>query len=299
MVPLTDPTALPRVLTRAAALGRGMTPQMIDYRTATGRWRRVLPRTYLTVDTFTWSDRLAAAIAFAGAGALLSGAAVLSVAGLRSVARPAQLLVLVPRTNRVRSTRWVRIRRAHRVPPAALGPGPPRAPVARAVADHALTLRRIDDVRTVVAEAVRRRLSTVDEIAVELEAGPHKGSALLRQAVDDVGAGAWSAPEARAARLLRRAGVPPFEQNVRIELPGGGYLVADFLWRELRAILEIDSVENHFDPADWEATMDRHLVLETLGYSVAHRRPSAIRNYPQRFIRDIAAWLASRAERIA
>ena len=276
-----------------------MTPRMIDHRVARGRWRRVLPRTYLTVDTLTWSDRPAAAIAFAGAGALLSGAAVLHDAGLRSVARPARLLVLVPRANRVRSTSWVRIRRTHRLPDADLVPGPPRAPIARAVADHALTLHRIDDVRTVVAEAVRRRLSTVDEIAAELEAGPRNGSALLRQAVDEVGAGAWSAPEARAARLLRRAGVPPFEQNARIELPGGGYCVADFLWRDLWAILEIDSVENHFAPGDWSATMDRHLVLETAGFSVAHRPPSAVNTYPVRFVRDITAWLANRQRHLA
>jgi len=163
------------------------------------------------------------------------------------------------------------------------------------VADHALTLRRIDDVRTVVAEAVRRRLSTVDEIAAELDAGPRNGSALLRQAVDEVGAGAWSAPEARAARLLRRAaGVPPFEQNARIDLPGGGYYVADFLWRDLWAVLEIDSAEHHLDPADWSATMDRHLVLETLGYSVAHRPPSAVHAYPNRFVGEVTAWLAGR-----
>lgn len=294
LVPLIDPTALPRVLTRAAALDRGMTPHMIDYRLATERWRRVLPRTYLTVDTLTWPDRLAAAIAFAGPDTLLSGAAVLHDAGMRSVARPAGLLVLAPRANRTRSTRWVRIRRTHRMPDAELVPGPPRVPVARAVTDHALTLHRIDDVRTVVAEAVRRRLSTVDEIAAELEAGPRNGSALLRQAVDEVGAGAWSAPEARAARLLRRAGVPPFEQNVRIDLPGGGYYVADFLWRTLWAILEIDSAQHHLDPADWSATMDRHLVLETAGYSVTHRPPSAVCTYPRRFVRDITAWLTNR-----
>jgi hypothetical protein len=299
LVPLIDPTALPRVLARTAALDRGMTPKMIDYRLAAGRWRRVLPHTYLTVDTLTWPDRLAAAIAFAGPGTLLSGAAVLHDAGLRSVARPAGLLVLVPRRNRARSTQWVRIRRTHRLPDADLVPGPPRVAIARAVADDALTLRRIDDVRTVVAEAVRRRLSTVDEIALELEAGPRNGSALLRQAVDEVGAGAWSAPEARAARLLRRAGVPPFEQNARIELPGGGYYLADFLWRDLWAILEIDSVENHFDPADWSATMDRHLVLETAGFSVAHRPPSAVNTYPVRFVRDITAWLANRPRRFA
>ena len=294
LVPLIDPAALPRVLSRADAMGRGITRHAIEHRVSTGRWRSVLPHTYLTVDTLTWPDRLAAAIAFAGAGSLLSGAAALHDAGLRSVRRPPRVLVLVPPANRARTTQWVQVRRTDRLPEADLGPGPPRVPTARAVADHALTLRRIDDVRTVVAEAVRRRLSTVDEIAAELDAGPRNGSALLRQAVDEVGAGAWSAPEARAARLLRRAGVPPFEQNARIDLPGGGYYVADFLWRDLWAVLEIDSAEHHLDPADWSATMDRHLVLETIGYSVAHRPPSAVHAYPNRFVGEVTAWLAGR-----
>lgn len=294
LVPLTDPVELPRVLSRAHATRIGIPPHVIQRRLSAGRWRRVLPRTYLTVETFTWADRLAAASAFAGPRAVLSGAAVLHDGSLRSVRRPGRVLILVPPERRLRSTGWVQIRPTRRLPDAELVPGPPRVPIARAVADHALTLHRIDDVRAVVAEAVRRRLSTVDEIAAELDAGPRNGSRLLRQALAEVAGGAWSAPEARAARLLRRAGVPPFEQNARIDLPGGGHYVADFLWRELRAILEIDSVEHHFDLADWEATMDRHLVLETIGYSVAHRPPSAVQTYPDRFVRDVAAWLAGR-----
>ncbi|HEY7049128.1 MAG TPA: hypothetical protein VH373_18045 [Jatrophihabitantaceae bacterium] len=294
LVPLVDPSVLPRVLSRQQAQRSGIPAHVIQRRLSAGRWRRVLPRTYLTVETFTWADRLAAATAFAGAGALLSGAAVLHDEGLRSVTRPVSVLVLVPITRRLRSTGWVRIRPTRRLPDAELLPGPPRVAIARAVADHALILRHIDDVRAVVADAVRRRLSTVDEIAAELEVGPRNGSALLRQAIAEVGDGAWSAPEARAARLLRRAGVPPFEQNARIDLPGGGAYVADLLWRELRAILEIDSAEYHLGPAEWAATMGRHLTLETLGYSVAHQPPSTIRDHPERFVREIRAWLTAR-----
>ena len=95
--------------------------------------------------------------------------------------------------------------------------------------------------------------------------------------------------------LLRAACVPPFEQNARIELPDGRHYVADFLWRALRAVLEIDSVEYHLNPAAWQATMNRHLALETVGFSVAHRPPSAVRDHPTRFVQEISAWLASRA----
>jgi hypothetical protein len=36
-------------------------------------------------------------------------------------------------------------------------------------------------------------------------------------------------------------------------------------------------------------------VLESLGLSVAHRRPSFIARHPERFTDGISAWLAARA----
>lgn len=293
LVPLRDPTALPRVLSRDAALDRGLPAHVVDYRIRSGRWLRLLPRTYVTAPPATWPDRLSAAIAFAGDGAMLSGAAVLHERGMRSVRRPGHILVLVPSGSGVRSVRWVRTRRTRRLPEVDQQPGPPCASVARALADYALARSDLDGVRAVVAEAGRRELCALDELAAELRAGPRNGSAHLRQALMEVTAGAWSAPEARAATLLRRSGAPAFEQNARIEV-ADRILIADFLWRQLRAVLEIDSVEHHFAPTAWRSTMDRHLVLETAGYSVIHRPPSAVRLEPDRFVRDIAHWLAAR-----
>lgn len=94
--------------------------------------------------------------------------------------------------------------------------------------------------------------------------------------------------------MLRRGGLNGFVQNARVNLPDGGHYVVDFLWPRLRAILEIDSREHHFQPADWRMTMDRHLALSSLGYSVVHRPPSALRD-AHRFIREIGGWLAGRA----
>jgi very-short-patch-repair endonuclease len=293
--PFVDTDLLPRVVSRADALRRGLSRYAIDRRLASGRWRRVLPRTYLTTQTMTWLDRVNAALIFAGDGALISGEAALALAGMRGPARPSTVLVLVPPSNRVDSSAWVRIRRTSRPMGADLVPGPARVEVARAVADHALASRRLDDVRALVTRAVRERRCTVADLARELEAGPRRGSAFLRQAIDETSGGAWSAPEARAASVLRRARVPRFEQNAVIPLPGGGHFVADFLWRRLRAVLEIDSREHHFEPADWRATMDRHLALETLGYSVVHRPPSAAFVDPRGFAADISAWLTARA----
>jgi hypothetical protein len=149
-----------------------------------------------------------------------------------------------------------------------------------------------------VARAVRSGRCTVTDLAAELDAGPRQGSALLRQAITEVAGGAASAPEARAASILRQGGAPPFEQNVRIDLSGSGYYVADLYWRALRAVLEIDSREHHLDPGDWERTMTRHLALETLGLSVVHRPPSALRDR-RAFLAEILAWLAARRDQLA
>jgi hypothetical protein len=252
----------------------------------------------LTVDTLTWLDRQRAALAFAGDRAVLSGAAALAGIGLRAVRRPDSLLVLVPHDNRTRSTAWVRIRPTRRLPSPELEPGPATAPVARAVADLARETRHLDDVRALVAEVVRRERCTVVELAAELAAGPRRASANLRMALEEVSGGAWSAPEGLAGRLLRAANVPPFRQNVTLRLPGGGRLHLDFLWLRLRAVLEIDSDEHHGLPADADATDGRHILLESLGLSVTHRRPSFIARHPQRFTDGIAAWLAGRAREL-
>lgn len=59
-------------------------------------------------------------------------------------------------------------------------------------------------------------------------------------------------------------------------------------------MLEIDSVEYHFDAANWARTLTRHRELESLGYSVIHMRPAEIRDEAA-FIAAIRDWLAGRA----
>ena len=290
---------LPRILTRADALTRGYSRRAIDHRLATGRWRLVLPHTYRTGDTLTWTDRLDAALALAGPEALITGAAALADQGLRTVHRPRRVLVLVPRAVHVRPANWVRLRRTDRMPEPALIPGPRRADLARAVADLALERPRLDDVRALVSQAVRAGLCTLDELAAELSTGPRQHSRNLRIAIADLDAGAWSAPEARAAAILRRSNVPPFEQNARIDLSDGTYVVVDFLWRSLRAVLEIDSDEHHwFDPADRDSTSRRQSKLATGGYSVMSRRPAVLGRQPRQFRTDVEDWLAARAREL-
>lgn len=258
----------------------------------------MLPRTFLTSDTFTEYDRLHAALAFAGLGAALSGAAALRESGVRRIAPPAHVLVLVPASNRTRSHAWVQIRRTHRPIVRERWLGVTRVEVSRAAADYALTMTRLADVRALVARVVQDQHCTIAELGAELESGPRQGSALLRQALADIGWGAASAPEAEAGEILRDAGISGFVQNATIRLPDGTTRIVDFYWPRLRACLEIDSLEWHFDQLGWSETWDRHLDLTKFGYSVIHRPPSAVRD-KARFTRDVRAWLAGRAADLA
>jgi very-short-patch-repair endonuclease len=161
--------------------------------------------------------------------------------------------------------------------------------------DYGHDLRTIDDATALVAEAVHRRLATVAALWQEIEQGGRNGRAVIRQAVLEIGTGARSAPEARAARLLRGAALGPFEQNAVVWAMGRRF-VADFLWRRWRAILEIDSYEHHYSPEDWRATMRRHLLLESAGYSVVHVPPSGLAT-AEEFVAHIREWLGACAAR--
>jgi high-affinity K+ transport system ATPase subunit B len=57
-------------------------------------------------------------------------------------------------------------------------------------------------------------------------------------------------------------------------------------------------VEHHFDAPHREATMRRHLLLETLGYSVVHIAPATVIWKPTMFAATVRNWLTARAAMI-
>jgi len=132
----------------------------------------------------------------------------------------------------------------------------------RAVIDTCLGLHSRNTVRAIVAEVVQRNRCSALELNDVLARSARRGSLFVRAALDEVGQGAWSGPECEAGGLLRRAGVPAFEQNVDVHDNRGPWLACgDLVWRQLRAILEVDSRTHHADPAAWERTLLRHNTL--------------------------------------
>jgi hypothetical protein len=138
----------PRVISRDQAHEQGIPDHVVNYRLKSGRWRRVLPGVYLTRPQPSHGDLIEAGLLYAGKDSLLSGAGALKLYGLLPK-WPDQLLVLAPAAVRRQSYPWLHVRQTNRLPQATWTSEdlPRLAPVARAVADHALDLTRLDDVR--------------------------------------------------------------------------------------------------------------------------------------------------------
>src|SRR5262249_3404210 len=199
-----------QVITRRQALLCGTPRSTLDRYTAPGGpWQRLLPGVYLAVTgTATQDQREMAALLYAGPRSLLTGAAAMRRHHLRP-AGPDVVDVLIPWRRKRQSSGFVRVHRTTRMPERLFVTGKIRfAKVPRAVADAARSLTRFDDVRHVVCEAVQRRACTVAELTEELMNGPVAGSALLREALAEVGDGVRSVAEADFRRLVLRSGLP-------------------------------------------------------------------------------------------
>jgi hypothetical protein len=288
------PGSLPRVISRHQAAAFGISLRTLQRYVAAGRWRRLLPATYLTVSSRpTELDRWVAALLFAGEGAAVSSAGALRAVGVRGIAQPERVLVLVPPQNRKESNAWVTVRRTCRPIEVTQWHGPRCVQAARAVADYCLTLERLDDARAAVAKVVQQGHGTVAEIGAELEAGPRRGSHNLRLALEEVGWGAESAPEARALRLLRRAGIRDFVANAWLQLGDGSWRRVDAYWPHLRFSLEMDGKEWHFTGKLWVKGLERDVALAKIGVYGVHRPPSALYDAAG-FVADVRDLIAAR-----
>ncbi|WP_375502927.1 hypothetical protein [uncultured Jatrophihabitans sp.] len=305
---LTAPNGLPlpRILCASDTSSLGFTPGVVRTELRLQRWQTLTRGIYLTrPDPPSRADWIRAGSALAGPGAVVSGWDVLHAVGLGSSRPPIdEVLILCP-AGRHRVRGGVRIRPSDRpLLPQRLGMAQlgtmSAAPIARAVADTALTYRTLAPVRALVTSAAQQGLCSVDDLLEELESGPRNDSAFLRRALEDVIAGAASISEAALAEIMTAARLPEFELNVPlIDERGVHVATADVLWRSLRAVLEVDSQRHHFYEPQWRNTMRRHNTLSRYGLTVTHYPPVDIRDRPDFVLDEVADWLAGRAAELA
>jgi hypothetical protein len=176
------------VASRDQVLGCELGNHVLQHRLRPGGpWRSLLPGIYLTVaGTPTPAQQEMAALLYGGPASVITGPAALVSHGIRGTQTDV-IDVLVPITTQRKDQRFVHLHRTDRLPGRALVRNGIRyAPAARAVADTARMLIGLDEVRTVVADALQRGACTVDELTDEVKEGPIRGSASLRRAVADV-----------------------------------------------------------------------------------------------------------------
>lgn len=296
------------LLHRRHALDAGMTARALAYRTRPGGpWRVVLPQVVAAFSgRLTDEQRWRAALLYVENGAdhatgqfaMLGAWTALAACGLTTapIDRHSEVAVLLSHDRRrlsVTSTAGfaVSVKRSTRLPAPWWRAGLPVAPVPRAVVDTCRALRSLRDVRAVIAEAVQTRRTTVDRIGHEVLVGESAGTRHVRRALEEVGWGARSAPEAEVARDLRRSALPPARWNPSLLSVDGVWLAdPDAWWREANTVLEIDSYRWHLSPQHADDTMRRHDAATRAPDST---RPSRRSRLPRRVSPEPARFRAA------
>ena len=296
-----DSAAIDTLLTQAGGVARtaeveafGVGRSTIHYRCRPGGpWQRVLPGVLIAHNGApTLHQDLTAALIYAQPGSMLTGACALRLRGLRS-AHGISIDVLVPHERSRTSTGRVSVKRTTRLPAAQVINGLACAPIARSIVDACRATADLGAVRAMAAEVVQRGLCSVAALADELRACSTRGSALPRRVMREISADVRSVAEARARALILGTGLPKPEWNVLLRTPAGRLIASpDAYWTELGVALEIDSLEWHLSPEQYQRTQARQRRMARFGIVVVPVTPGAIADGPQEFLRELSDTLA-------
>ena len=202
--------------------------------------------------------------------------------------------MLIPAGRRRHDFDFVRVRRTTRMPRSLYSDGPLRfVPPARAVADAARFLADDGAVRAVVGAAVQLHRVTVADLAAELRSGPMVGSARLRTVLAETAEGVRSAAEGELRALIRRTGLPDPLYNPHLYRGDEFIATPDTWWSDASVAVEVDSLEWHISPKDWEKTMARHSRMSALGIVTRHYPPSRLGDEPAVIAAQIRSALAA------
>ncbi|MEU8676367.1 hypothetical protein [Streptomyces sp. NPDC048560] len=269
-----------------------------------GSWQQLLPGVYLLhPGPPTGEERLHGALLYAGrppasarrpvpeqpgpqyGEAMVTGLAALALYGFRSAPPMVSLHridVLVPRTRRLRSTRYVEVLRGTGLPRPVQVDGIPVAPVERALADALAGITDGSVARRLLTDAVRDGYCEPSSVVRELSAAKLLGRAHVREAVDALLTEGRAIAESRLYEMVRTQGVPDPLWNVDLRLPGGPHLgEVDAYWPEQAVAVEIDCrAPGEDDEAHWSAYAEKRDHLERLGITVVHVTPGKLRETP-------------------
>ncbi|MGW6692601.1 hypothetical protein ACWF62_02340 [Rhodococcus sp. NPDC054953] len=262
-----------------------------------GPWRRLLPGVVQLTNGYpTPRQRVVAALTYCGDDALLTGRAALREYGFGEEA--GEVHVLLPDRRRKQSTSFVRVERTTRLPVPVNRSGLPCAPIPRAVLDAARLCVTLDSARALIASVVQRRAVTAAELAVELEEGSVRGSALPRIVVEEMDANVHSVPEAVARKIWQSTGLPEMVFNRPIRTSNGVFLAQPDGWIDSVGLAwEIDSVDWHATPELYAATVERRTRMQDQLIVVLVTIPRMVYSDPSAVSTSLRAHFALAAQR--
>jgi hypothetical protein len=278
------------VAPREALIELGMSHSTISARCRPGKpWQRPIPGVIVFSNgTLTRQQLRRAALVHAGPDAVLTGIEAARMHGVKRLPADQRVHVLIPHRSGVSSWGFATVERTLHLPEPVEIDGLPVAPLARALFDAARRMTRLDEVRAMIADAVQRGLCDPRDLKREIAEGSTIGSALPRRVVHEMDAGIRSAAEAWARTVVKRSRLPEPKWNARVYDATGELLgVPDAYWEEVGLALEVDSLEFHLGPADYERTVRKHTRLTAAGVVVLHVLPSHLRDKALTVINDL------------
>lgn len=263
-------------------LAAGLTPSMIRHRIRRG-WLHRLHRGVYAVGHLALPPlgREAAALLACGPGAALAHRSAAALWALME-APPGVVDVAVP-PGRHPAHRGIAVHR-----PAALDDGDVRVVEGLRVTSPRRTVFDLPpalptrELERVVAEVQARRLVSADELA----GGPPR----VRDLVTGGPTLTRSEAERRFLSLVRRAGLPVPEANVRV-----AGLEVDFLWRRERVVVEIDGYAFHGHRGAFERDRRRDRALRQAGFVPIRVTWRQLEGEPEAVVADVATNLARAA----
>ncbi|MBV9206733.1 MAG: type IV toxin-antitoxin system AbiEi family antitoxin domain-containing protein [Actinobacteria bacterium] len=242
------------VVSRAQAIRAGLSPDMIKFRTRSGRWQQLHRGVYATFTGIPGRGAwLWAALLSAGTGAVLSHQTAAELHSL--VDKPSSLIhVTVPARRHLVPVPGVGLHRSTRSAEAVEGGSwPPRTRVEETVLDLTQTAPTFDDVCGWVTRSVGRMLTTPLLLKAAMSARPRmRWREELTEFIDAAAGGAHSVLEFRYDRDVEKAhGLPAAERQAPFTRPDGGRGFRDRLYRTYGVVVELDGRLAHPAEQQW------------------------------------------------